>query len=311
MYYVELLRVAKTLRILGYILAAVVVLCAVSRPFNHGSNFQAGPPAAAGSTPVVTKNADGSTSESYLDRKGRQVSVRIGNDGTYTATTTDPSKPVDGKPRVTSISGDENISINVLLIIAACVAALIASILGLTLSRENDGHLELAWTKPASRERYALVAMAVDAGAVLVAGGMMLIAIMAAFAIEGGLAYIHTVASTPVTLLFSIVFPLSLYAMIVAATASLRRGAAILAIFWPVALILPTLSSVTWMNLGAIVRVIDGINPIAYLYAFNSDPPSSAFLPIPPVEAYEITALVVIAALCVAASVAQWRRLEA
>jgi hypothetical protein len=236
--------------------------------------------------------------------------VRTGN-GSYTITTTEAPKVPGARPRVTSVSGDENIPVNVLLVISASVAALMASLLGLTLSRENDGHLELAWTKPASRDQYALATMATGAAAVLIAGAMMLAAIFLAFAIMGGITFIHADGSTLPTLLFCAVFPLSLYALIAAATASLRRGAVVLAVFWPAALILPTLSNVSLLNLGSIIRILDVLNPVAYLYAFNSESVSSRFLPIPSGAAYEICALALLAALCLAASLAQWRHLEA
>lgn len=251
MCYVEYLRVAKTLRILGYALASLVVLALVSLPFSQ---------------------------------HGTHVAMRAGAD---------------------------LIPLNALLAICAGVAALLASILGLTLARENDGHLELAWTKPVSRERYALAVMATDSAGILIAEVMTLATILIVFAIGGGVQYVRADSATPAAVLFGVVFPLSLYAVIAAATASLRRGAAVLAVFWPVALILPTMVNISWLNLGQFARIIDGINPVAYFYAFNTEGGASVMLPIPPREAYEIAALALIGAAGLIASLAQWRRLEA
>lgn len=310
MYYVELLRVLKTLRILAYVLGVLIVLAIASRPFSHNSGFESGPAPAAGVTPVVVHNADGSTTKSYMDRKGRHIDMQLRPDGSFTITTTDPNvKPGKPHPRVTTISGDDRLPFNALLIISACLGALVASVLALTLSRENDGHLEIAWTKPFSRERYALATMLTDGAGVLASAAMMLVTILIVFAIYGGLRFIVTDSQTFASLVFSVVFPLSIYGIVVAATASLRKGAVFLGMFWPVALILPSLSGLQWLNLGQIVRIVDIVNPVAYLYAFNGA--GAIVSPVPPQAAYQIGALAILTIAGVAASLAQWRRLEA
>jgi len=49
----------------------------------------------------------------------------------------------------------------------AVCASIFASFLGLSLARENDGHLPVAWTKPASKAAHAAVKIGVDVAAIM------------------------------------------------------------------------------------------------------------------------------------------------
>lgn len=314
MYYVERLRVAKVLKILLLIVAALVALAVISRLMQGDRHAITGPEPAPGTVPVVTRDAGGTTTKTYTDVHGAHVVLRTLPDGTFTYTST---KNVPGRGKVVFSSNlDDRIPAGALLLIASFAAALIASIFGLTLSRENDGHLELAWTKPASRDAYALGVIITDVAGIVLAGIIVLACSVLCLAIEGAGGMIYA-ASPPMgllqTVLFCFLFPLSVYALTLAATASLRRGAAFFAIFWPVALILPTLTGVTWMNLGAIARALDVIDPIAYFYAYAapSAATAAAMLPLPAGVTLQFGMLTAICAISLVASLAQWRRLEA
>lgn len=311
MYYVEQLRVTKVLKILLLIVAALVALAVISRLMQGGRHGIMGPDPAPGTVPVVTRDSSGATTKTYTDVHGAHIVLRSLPDGTFTYTST---KEIPGRgPVVFSSQGDERIPLAVLLLIASFAAALAASIFGLTLSRENDGHLELAWTKPASRDAYALSLIATDLVGIVLAGLIALACILLCLTIEGAGATIFAGPGLLLTALFCILFPVSVYALTLAATASLRRGAAFFAIFWPVALILPTLTAVTWMNLGTIVRMLDVIDPIAYFYAFASFSPGAgaAMFPLGPGVALQLGMISGLCAICLVASLAQWRRLEA
>ena len=52
-----------------------------------------------------------------------------------------------------------HIPVGVLFAIAEGFALITATMLGGALAKENDGHLEIAWTKPVSRERLALASI--------------------------------------------------------------------------------------------------------------------------------------------------------
>src|ERR1700736_4655998 len=51
-------------------------------------------------------------------------------------------------------SAGHNIPLSLLLVIGGVVASILAGIWGTSLACENEGHLEVAWTKPATRSRY-------------------------------------------------------------------------------------------------------------------------------------------------------------
>src|SRR2546430_11375674 len=48
-----------------------------------------------------------------------------------------------------------NIPLAVLFAIAEVFALITATMLGGALAKENDGHLEMAWTKPVTRDRFS------------------------------------------------------------------------------------------------------------------------------------------------------------
>jgi hypothetical protein len=333
MYYVEFLRVMRTLRLVGYILGAFILLSLVLRPFSHDSFIDANTVAGVDpSTVPAHQNADGSTTRSFTGKQGQHVTIVIRKDRTETITVDEAAKagskargtervqvgPVSvisthtGRRHISTITRDVKIPFFILIQIAACAAAIVATLFGLALSRENDGHLELAWTKPASRETYALTTVAMDALGVLGTGLATLLTIVLVLAIYGGAGYIVLDEHVLPTLIFGICFALSFYGIVLAATASMRRGGLVLSLLWPAALILPGLVTVRWMNLGTIARVLNTINPVAYFYAFSSSPESTRlFTLLPNGTVLQILALAVLFVLGVAFSLAQWRRLEA
>lgn len=332
MYYVEFLRVMRMLRLVGYVLGAILLLSLVLRPFSHGGFNEANTIAGVDpSTIPAHTNADGSTTRSFTGKRGQHVTIVVRPDKTETITVDDPayngkkswsehiefghvrvSTSPGGRHRVSKISNDMKIPLYVLLIIASCAAAIVATLLGLALSRENDGHLELAWTKPASRESYALASVAVDSLGILGVMLATLVTIVLVLAIYGGASYI-TVSDSLTSLLFGMLFALSFYGIVLAATSSMRRGGLVLSLLWPAALILPGLVRVEWMNLGTIARALNTINPVAYLYAFlSSSQATNMFTLLPNGGAtIQVLAVLVLFIAGVALSLAQWRRLEA
>ncbi|PZR56995.1 MAG: hypothetical protein DLM50_07100 [Candidatus Meridianibacter frigidus] len=331
MYYTESLRAWRMVRIFLIVFAALFVLCIVMRIVANGHLNETGynlPPGHVKRTVL----ANGSQVTTVTGDRGEHVVVVRNPHGTEDITITEPAKkPVKGqsatmhvpgamiqvtahgRSRITHIHHNEAIWLSWLLVIASCVAAILAAMLALNLSRENDGHLELCWTKPVSRAGYALTGVAVDVAAIFVVGIAWMVLTVLTLAIFGEAHLITFDAGAWKTLLFSVAFPLSLYGLVVALTASMSRGAVfVLGLFWPVVLLFPLFSFIQKYSIGTIARVIDTINPAAYFYAFvGPEGYGSKILMLPATETMEILALCAIAILGVLASLAQWRRLEA
>jgi hypothetical protein len=195
---------------------------------------------------------------------------------------------------------------------ALFAGGLMATILGTALSKENDGHLEIAWTKPYSRTQYATAVMLVDAAGIAIAVLLGL----------GAHALIHVILRQPVSLtggpnMFGDImrfalFPFAWYAVIVALSARLRGTCSrVQALVWPVALILLGLQEIplgpVW---HAFMGAVNLVNPLTYvqyhgpgLTIIGGSGMTSA-----------LTADVALAALTVggwALATSQWRRLEA
>ena len=329
MYYVEKLRAWRVMRIFLIILGIIFVLAVIGRFSGHSRMDVANQylvPANARHL-VHSVAPDGSRITSFDGSKGQHVVIRT--DPTSGAQSVAVTEAVSGKPSrpanadvanvsikqtrhgklMTTILSYHRIPLDYALGIAAVFVAIFSSILGLSLSHENDGHLELAWTKPIRREGYAGTVIAVDVLAMLVLLAITVALIVVILAMFGLAKLIVADRSTLLTLAFAIAYIVSFYALVMAVTASLRRASAVaLAILWPVALILPGLTEVKWLNIGLIVRVIDTINPVAYFYSLSS---TSSHTLLPPGIGYSIAAMAVITIAGVVASLAQWRRLEA
>ena len=331
MYYVEFLRVMRTLRVVGYILGGFLLLSIVLRPFSHGDFEHSTVRGVDPATIQAHVNADGTTTRSFTSKDGAHVTIVEDKNRVQTITIDEPvsksrhsgSANVQigslkvvtsdkGTRRLTMVRNDLKIQLNILLLISFGAAALVATLLGLALSRENDGHLELAWTKPASRESYALISVALDAAAILVTAFATLIAIVAELAIYGGARYITAGSSDLIAAVFGTAFALSFYGIVLAATSSMRRGGLVLALVWPATLILPGLVFVQWMNLGTVARTLNVLNPVAYFYAFATSPQAThTFMILPNGQALQILAPAMLFAIGVAVALLQWRRLEA
>ncbi len=112
---------------------------------------------------------------------------------------------------------------------------ILATILSCAFGSENEGHLELAFMRPRSREALAIRVIVTDVLAII-AG--QLLAVVAAIAMLAIYVYpqITFSTNTVVLVLASLLLPIAWYAMILAATARMRRGyGAVAGMAWPVA----------------------------------------------------------------------------
>ena len=209
-----------------------------------------------------------------------------------------------------------------MLVFSSAAVVILATILGLNLAAENDGHLEVAWTKPASRERYALTLFAIDIGALVLAIVLTFVsAIVVTDIFLGHQAISFFGAASHQT--FSAVgipqstdvgreafdsiaymtFPICIYAWITALSASLKRNrGAIAGMFWPVMLGLTGIQVLPVPALHAVFKAINRIDPLT-LYNHPAGVPNFTFVP----YGGGMLSIVVLLAL----ALVQWRRLEA
>jgi hypothetical protein len=207
-------------------------------------------------------------------------------------------------------SGNDQIPLSVLFAVAGIAATIFGGILGSSLSSENSGHLELAWTKPASRDRYAMTVMAVDIVAIFGAFLLTLVVTALVIYLAGVGKYVHTDSEAWQNLARFLALPLAWFALIQALTASLReRGGMVSGLAWVGALVLLGLGAAQlppfW---SALIKFINYFNPIAY-GAYNTGTEQAPY----PFAGWvlDLVGLLALGILGIIIALTQWRRLEA
>ncbi len=202
--------------------------------------------------------------------------------------------------------------------IASFVALIVGTVLGAPFARENDGHLEIALTKPAGRERLALGMIGADLAGIGAAWVMTVI-----FLVVG-----HTIFEAPhftfgpndwILVVLGLAGDVAWYAMLCAATASMRRSyGAVLGFAWPIAGVIAVLAKVNLSSsqigqvIHAIVTPLSWIDPFHYLHfgpAFTVDGRPAGSMAVSP--GLELPILLILALVYGALAVLQWRRVEA
>ncbi len=196
------------------------------------------------------------------------------------------------------------------------IAMMVATILGAPFARENDGHLEVALAKPIGRIDLALRTIGIDAVGIVAA-----LVLGAVFAILWhGLFFPFWItfhASDAVVLAISLLASFAWYALLVAATASFKRGYGIIqGIAWPTALIVAVLGVVDAHDnvMLALSRdtfwLLSRIDPFSYIHVSGMPEGHGA----PALDAdwpFQLTMLAVLAVGYSALAIVQWRRVEA
>lgn len=280
MYYKEFLRVRKIFTGFAICLVALFVLIL-----------------------VFSGHVSGSLSESQGAPRGAVVATAAQTDAGHL-----PSVGVQVE------GGSDKAPIEILFAIAGFAAAIFGMVIGCALASENAGHLEVAWTRPASRVGYALRVTLVDAIGIITMFAFVLALSAALITIKGWWPDIHTdAASVPLAArLFA--FPFAWYGLVAALTASLRGGAGLVAgLSWPVASIAIVLEKLHPQSiLGKILTVVNAINPLLYVsFSDTESTASSAIRALVSGQVAAVAALACIAVFGVAVSLIQWRRLEA
>jgi hypothetical protein len=179
--------------------------------------------------------------------------------------------------------------------------SILATVMGLSLASENEGHLEVAWTKPASRERYALNIFGIDLVAMLCGYILTIIAIFTVADVWVGRQAVF--AEKPLwesAAMF--LLPVYIYALIALGSASLKRSRGMVAgLFWPIVLGLTALAQIRIDSVRAIAHAINTINPVVIFETPHGVETSPS--------TYALAA--VLTAIALALAIVQWRRLEA
>jgi hypothetical protein len=281
MYYKEFLRVRRIFIGFAIALVSISVLVVAFAGHVHGSVSQAQPP--AGHAVVAAAAATDANSEP-------NVGVQIQGDSA--------KAPLE-----------------VLFGIAGFIAAIFSMVIGCALSCENNGHLEIAWTRPASRIAYAMRTVLVDWISILAVFALVLGLSAAVVSIEGWWPHLHAEPSTVAISARLFAFPYAWYGLVSALTASMRGGAGLVSgLSWPVASVSIILQKLLQDHsiFGKVFAVINVVNPL--LYTSFSDTESAAGSAINALvsgQGAAIAALACIALGGVAISLLQWRRLEA
>ena len=341
-YYVEFLRAKAAIRIALVILGIVLLVGIILRISVHGtspdvwsSDLQHSPTARV----THAHLADGSI-QTIVDDPQQQTHATITQlpNGKMRMDIREPRRKAESRHDSVSI-GSININedtrsgivhttavyqhgvdldLGLLFLTTIPMGLIVATFLGGALSKENDGHLELAWTKPVSRDRYALAAIGVDLAAIVIAQLLCL-----AVTLIGVLLFIvprfgygpHVGWNIVVALLA----PAAWYALLTAASASVKRGPGMVCgLGWLAAIIVPSvvgaLTEASKVNsvaaaFYAVFHTLAYLDPISYLTFHNSDSTIGTGIGLS-----IMAAAGALAALCVAyiaLSVLQWRRVEA
>ena len=338
-YYVEYLRALRALRTVAVLLGLLLVGALIAR-FSWGK-----PNAAENSLYVMEHSATahvtrtklpGGRTRTVIDDRKQQLHTVVERRGD---TVTSVESTRIGASRVTTISGDREkrpskggdapkagsdtvgvsfstafFDIGSLFAMTIPMGLLAATLLAGPLAKENNGHLELAWTKPVSRERYALSAVLVDVAAVVVAQVATTVTLLLA-ALFWDTPRLSFEPLDVGRVAFSLMGPIAWYACLTAFSASLKRGpGAVLGIGWVAAVACPAIAAMTHeastpvgRSVYAVFNAVSYVDPIMFTWFRLSDvmlDPTRAIV-------MALVALTTLAILYLALAVVQWRRVEA
>ena len=204
---------------------------------------------------------------------------------------------------------------------AALVAMIVATILGAPFARENEGHLETAFTKPISRANLALQTIAADLVGIAAAWTMTVVFLIVGHTIFEAPNYVYGPTDT-VAVTLGLLCAFAWYALLNAATASMKRAyGAVLGVAWPIALGIGGISQAQLGNspLAEFVHWLASallwIFPTSYLHlqfmlGMSSDLHRSAAIASMSLQT-TLSILAVLALVYGALAIYQWRRVEA
>lgn len=300
-YYVEYLRAMRAMRIVGIVLGVLLLAGIVLRlSFIHGASPEAYVTDLQNSPSAhVTKTElpDGTVQTTIDDPKKNTHAVVLRKGNEFRLDVTEPAKAGrdhrhdtmsmgsvnmnedtrGGVSRVTmTYRGGLDLSWSALFAGSAFMGLIVATMLGGSLAKENEGHLEIAWTKPTSREAYALAGFATDAVAIIVAQ-LLGIAAFLLCAMMWAMPTFTLGAGGFTLILLALLVPIAWYACLTSFSASLKRGPGmVIGLGWFAALVIPSVMAGTAhvqhpiaQGIHLIFTGLAYIDPIAYFPSFS------------------------------------------
>jgi hypothetical protein len=304
MNYVEWLRIRNVLKVTAIVLTVFFLIAAIvrvslnkeifDREDRHGAVGQSSVIAHDPGTKIVTKVLPNGTKRIFIDDPAKQTHIVVDQNGDGRAVTS-------GGMSVTTSE------VTGMFLFGVFVALVVATVLAAPFAHENNGHLNITWTKPIARERLALAIMGVDVVGILAAFALGVVTAIASGLLFGRVNFATTSQIWEI-LAGSLAITFAWYALLNAVTASLRRGYGIvLGLAWPVALLVTVLGTnekLRETTFGAILHAIfwpiSRLDPIAYANGPGDELAPGAF----------VAAIVMILAYG-ALAIVQWRRVEA
>ena len=343
-YYAEVLRGKRALRVIAIILGIFLAIAIVFRLWAFSEHQQPENVAAAlqsSSTAHVTHKtlADGTLEtivndpanrvHAVIDRRGRLFhmdatmpsSNAMSHDNfMFGASSVDQNRKSGMTHIVLTHDMTANIPVAILFAIAEVIGLITATMLGGVLAKENDGHLEIAWTKPVSRERLAVASMGADIVTILISQFAMVLLVLIVCAMFIWPTFTSDATTFP-SIAITLLAPMAWYACLTAFSASLKRGLGmVVGLGWLAAIAIPAIAEGTASSSSDIGRAIHWVfQPIAYIdpieYAhlsFHGSGGMSAMqnAPLGPLGV-SAGMLLVLTVVYLALSVLQWRRVEA
>ncbi|HVA26934.1 MAG TPA: hypothetical protein VNF68_02075 [Candidatus Baltobacteraceae bacterium] len=209
-------------------------------------------------------------------------------------------------------------------VLAAAAAMIVATVLGAPFARENEGHLELALTKPFSRLGVALGMFGADAIGIVAVWVMTVVFMFVGHLIFEAPNFTYGPSDTSV-IVVGLLCAFAWYAMLAAATASMKRAyGVVLGIAWPIAAVVHFMATANFGD-APLARLIHAagtaiafVDPTSYL-RFGPVFVTSAVqrAQAPPVGSVggsiptELSILVLLVLVYGAIATIQWHRVEA
>jgi hypothetical protein len=340
MSYVEWLRVRNCLRVLAiclgvFILVVLVLRVSYNKYITEDDVFISHAKMQPGTTVAHITLPDGTKRTTINDPKDKTLVVidNHGINGRHVTITEPKSKAHEHQTRAvigsvhinetrngdmvtTTIDTNGSVPFIFYMAFADVVAFVIATLLAAPFARENDGHLEYALTKPVSRQTFSIGVIGVDLGAIVVTSIMTIVTLI----ICQAMFEIPTFDFSGVNvnaILMGIAAPFAWYALLTAATASMKRGyGAVLGFAWPVAILFTVFGAVSLGDsiVGQLIHnvcwLVSRIIPLSYIsFAVNEN--SAGELTGPANFGLRLSIEIALFLIYSALAVFQWRRVEA
>jgi hypothetical protein len=199
---------------------------------------------------------------------------------------------------------------------AGVIALIIGMMLAGCFARENDGHLEIALTKPVSRTELSIRIMLVDMAGIV---GAWILSVVAAYIIIALFVGFHfRVTVNDLQLAVAVILgAIAWYALLCCATASLKRNyGIILGTAWIVGQLIPVLARIPSDAppllglLRMVATPLSWIDPFTYARVSVAIPSAAQAMRVYP-YALEIPVLAALTIAYALFAILQWRRVEA